>query len=83
MTKKAETSSDSTLRDKNKVQETGRDVAKRLQHSSLRAGHHSLDMFERQRCAKRARPENRQVARGWGAHDCGTGRDAHSIWQKS
>ena len=42
----------------------GLDVAKQLQHSILQINHTSLDMVARQRCAKRARPEHEQVARG-------------------
>ena len=54
-----------------------RHVAQQQQHSTLQMNHTSLDMVARQRCAKRARPENEQVARGQGPEDSKTGRDEH------
>ena len=52
-------------------------MAQQLQHSALQINHTSLDMVARQRCTKRARAENEQVARGQGAEDSKTGRDEH------
>ena len=50
----------------------GREVARQPRHSILRISYTSLDMVAQQRCAKRARTENEQVARGQGAQDCET-----------
>ena len=61
----------------NQFQEVGRDVARQLQHSNLQASGSNLDKVARQRCARRPRPEDKQVARGQGARNRGTGRDEH------
>ena len=55
----------------------GRDVAQQPQHSILLISYTILDMVARQRCAKRARVENEQVATGQGAQDGETERDEH------
>ena len=36
-----------------------------------------LDLVSRQRCARRARPENEEAARGQGAQDCERTRRSH------
>ena len=61
----------------NQFQEVRRDVARQLQHSNLQAGGSSLDKVAPQQCARRSRPEDKQVARGQGARNRGTGRDEH------
>ena len=57
--------------------EVGRDVARQLQHSNLQASGSNLDKVARQRCARRPRPEDKQVARGQSAQNRGSGRDEH------
>ena len=52
-------------------------MARQLQHRNLQASGSNLDEVARQRCARRPRPEDKQVARGQGARNRGTGRDEH------
>ena len=46
----------------NQFQEVGRCVARQLQHSNLHASGSSLDKVAPQRCARKSRPEDKQVA---------------------
>ena len=62
----------------NQFQKVGRDVARQLQHSNLQDSGSSVDKVARHRCARRSRPEEKQVARGQGSRNCGAGRDEHS-----